>query len=170
MLEFNRSLASIILGAFTLAAVATLSSPGLADDESAVVGEVQVESVAATAARAGETTRITFAIENQGPDPVTITGLRLPSGEPSRVVGFLGTSHSTALSGMRVAPGETLRLGPKSFWIEVGPLKSDLPPGTVLPGSLLLGRFEAPVGVHAIAGGMNDPGATTGSLPKVRTR
>ena len=143
-------LRNTLLALVAVSATAILPGAATADDESAVAGDVQVEAVAATAAGVGQTTRITFSIENQGSDPVRVTGLRLRPGEPSRVVGFLGTSHSTTLSDVPVAPGEAVQLGPKTFWIEVGPLKSDLPAGTVLPATLLLGRFEAPISVHAV--------------------
>lgn len=145
-------------------AFATGLIPARADDESAVAGDVSIEEVAASPARAGGMTRVTFTVENQGTERVTVTGLKLPSGEPSRVVGFLGTSHSTNIGGVTVGPGEMARLGAKTAWIEVGPLKSDLLAGTVVAGSLLLGRFETPISVHVVA----DPNLATGSVRSPR--
>lgn len=42
------------------------ASPAVADDQNAVIGDLRIEEVAATAATAGGTTRITFTIENDG--------------------------------------------------------------------------------------------------------
>ncbi|NNM73897.1 hypothetical protein [Enterovirga aerilata] len=149
-------------------AAAVLAGPVLADDETAVAGEILVEGITATPARAGQTTRVTFSIENQGLSPVTVMGLRLSTGEPSRVMGFLGTSHSTAMQGVPVEPGETAQLSRRTFWIEVGPLKTDLPAGAVIPGTLLLGRFETPISVHAVRGAAKGDPSSTGSLPEPR--
>lgn len=125
-----------------------LPCPSNADDESATIGDLAVEAVGATPAKAGETTRITFSIENSGADRVTVTGVRWPTGEPSRVVGFLGTSHSTTLGGLPIDAGELVQLDNKTAWVEVGPLKADLAPGAVVLARLVLGRFEAPLSVH----------------------
>ena len=122
--------------------------PSRADDESTTIGEIAVEGVAATPARAGETTRITFSVENAGADRVTITGLRWPNGELGRVVGALGSSHSGAIGGLSVGAGEALQFDGRSVWIEVGPLKADLAPGSVVQARLVLARFEAPLHVH----------------------
>lgn len=122
--------------------------PSSAHDEAAQIGDVAIDQVAAMSARAGETTRVTFSIENSGFERVTITGIRLPTGEPSRVVGFYGTSHSGEIGGLSVAPGETARLDGKNAWIEVGPLKQDLVPDTVVSASLVLGPYEAPLSIH----------------------
>ena len=147
----------------TLAALALLAwavalgpAPVLADDESATVGELQVEGVAATPAKAGETTRITFTIENNGTERAMITGLRLPSGEPSRVLGFLGTSHSAPIGAIAVGAGERYRLDGRTAWIDVGPLKSDLRPGAAVSAMLVIGRFETPISLHVTPPG-NEP-------------
>jgi hypothetical protein len=138
-----------------LAAVALVTSwaflfacPSQADDEAAVIGDIVVEDAAATPAKAGETTRITFSIENTGSDNVTITGMRLAVPGPSRVIGLLGTSHSARIDGFPLEAGEVSRLDGKTAWIEVGPLASALAPGSVLTGRLVFGRFEAPLNIH----------------------
>ena len=124
-----------------------LPYPSNANDESAIIGELTVQAIAATPAKAGETTRITFSIENSGADRVTVTGVRWPTGEPSRVVGFLSTRYSASLAGLPVNAGEAISFDDKTAWIEVGPLKADLPEGAVVSARLALGRFDAPVSV-----------------------
>jgi hypothetical protein len=95
-----------------------LPAPSKAHDESAVIGDVSVENVAATPARAGETSRITFCVENGGSQGVTVTGVRLPTGEPTRVIGFLGRpAHTGEIGGFRVGPGETGKFDGKKVWI-----------------------------------------------------
>lgn len=128
-----------------------LPCPGRAHDESATIGDLAVTDVAATAARAGESTKITFSVENTGFEQVTITGVRLPTGERSRVIGFYGTSHSGEIGGFPVGPGETGRLDGRNAWVEVGPLSADLSEGSVITGRLLWGRFEAPLAIHVVA-------------------
>lgn len=146
--------------AFTTAAyLSVLSCPSNAHDEGATIGDLVVDEVAATPAKAGDTTRITLSVENSGPDRVTITGVRWPTGEPSRVMGFLGTSHSAALSGLPIGAGEALRLDGKSAWIEVGPLKADMVSGDVIPARLVLGHFEAPLPVHVSPAPQRDTAA-----------
>lgn len=140
-----------VVGTVSLAAATLLlvsPCPLRADDERATIGEIAVEGVAATSAKAGEATRITFSIENAGAERVTITGVRWPTGEPARVMGFLGSSHSAAISGLTVDAGETLQLDGRSAWVEVGPLKADLAPGSVVQAYLVLARYEAPIPVH----------------------
>lgn len=139
------------LGALALATAAIVTvipCPSRADDESATIGDVTVAEVAATPAKAGETTRITFSVENGGSEQVTVTGVRWPTGELGRVVGSLGTSHSTAIGGLPVAAGDILHLDGRTAWIEVGPLGADLTPGSVVQARLVLGRFAAPLSVH----------------------
>lgn len=138
------------LALFAIAATVLLDPrPSRADDESAMIGDVSVENVAATPARAGETSRITFAVENAGLQTVTLTGLRLPSGEPARVMGFLGhAGHTGEIGSVRIGPGETSQLDGKNLWIEIGPLKDGLAPGSVVAARLLLGPYEAPVSIH----------------------
>lgn len=143
----NRKATVLALG-YVLWALGPGPGPALSDDESATAGDIQVEGVAATPAKAGETTRITFTIENGGSERATVTGLKLPSGEASRVLGFLGTSHSAPIGGIPVGPGERFRLDGRTAWIDVGPLKSDLTAGTVAAATLILGRFETPISVH----------------------
>ncbi len=137
----------------------------LADDEEAAIGDVTIKDVAATPARAGETTKVTFSVENAGTDRILVTGVRLPTGGPSRVVGFMGTSHSGTIGVFSVEPGEAGYLDGKDAWVEVGPLKQDMVAGTVVPGRLQLGRFEAPFSVHVIP---HEP-AATGSAPPATT-
>ena len=143
-----------MLRLMTVLAVAQLG-PGiqgaLADDQNASAGDIAIEGVAATPAKAGEATRVTFIIENRGSERANVTGLRLATGEPSRVLGFLGTSHSAPIGAISVGPGERYRLDGRTAWIDVGPLKSDLRVGAVVPAALLMGRFETPVDVHVTA-------------------
>jgi hypothetical protein len=47
-----------------------------------------------------------------------------------------------------VEPGETARLDGTTAWIELGPLTSDLRPGSVVAGRLVLGHYEAPLTIH----------------------
>lgn len=143
-----RRQARILVFASALWALGLGIGPALSDDESATAGDIQIEGVAATPAKAGETTRITFTVENGGTERAAITGLRLPSGEPSRVLGFLGTSHSAPIGAIPIGPGERYRLDGRTAWIDVGPLKSDLKAGAVIDGKLVLGRFEAPISIH----------------------
>lgn len=142
----------------TVAAVALVASsaliftcPSRADDEAAVIGDVVIEDAEATPAKAGETTKVTFSIENTGGDTIRVTGLRLTVSAPSKVIGFLGTSHSARIDGFPVEAGEVNRLDGKTAWIEVGPLASDLDPGSVVTGKLVLGDFEAPLKIHVSA-------------------
>lgn len=143
-----------VLGILTLgtAAVLVLSPcPSSADDETTEIGEVAIDHVGATPARAGETTRVTLSIENSGAERVVITGIRLPTGEPSRVMGFYGTSHSGEIGGFPVGPGETAGLDGKNTWIEIGPLMQDLPEGAAVSARLLLGTYAAPLTIHVSA-------------------
>jgi hypothetical protein len=146
-----RLLAAIAGFAVVASSAFLLACSSHADDETAVIGDVVVEDATASPAKAGGTTRITFSIENTGSDNVTVTGLRLAGAGPSKVIGFLGSSHSARIDGFPVEPGEVIRLDGKTAWIEVGPLASDLAPGTVVTGRLVLGRFEAPLNIHVSA-------------------
>jgi hypothetical protein len=139
------------IGTVALAAttfLVLLPCPSNADDESAMIGEIAVEAITAMPAKAGEITRITFSIENSGSDRVTVTGVRWPTGEPSRIVGSLGTNHSVALQDFPVDTGDAIRFDGKTAWIEVGPLKEELMAGSIVSARLLLGAYDAPVSVH----------------------
>lgn len=147
--------ASALAGTAAAAAIAVvallvMSCSSKAHDENATIGDVRVDQVAATPARAGETTRITLSVENGGAERVVVTGVRLPTGEPSRVVGFYGTSHSGAVGGIPVDPGETARLDGRSAWIEVGPLKTAFSPGSIVAARLVLNAYEAPLSLHVL--------------------
>lgn len=160
-MSIGRTRRSTVAGVAILALAFSMGPiPSRADDESAAAGDVSIEGVAASPARAGGVTRVTFTIDNRGTEGVSVTGLKLPSGEASWVMGFLGTSHSTSIGALTVRPGEMTRLGARTAWIEVGPLKSDLRAGTVVAASLLLGRFEAPITLHVVS----DPNLATGSV------
>src|SRR5215207_4765098 len=148
------TLGFIAFGAATYLRV--LSCPSSAHDEGATIGDLVVDEVAATPAKAGETTRITLSVENSGPDRVTITGVRWPTGEPSRVMSFLGSSHSAALGGLPINAGEALRLDCKSAWIKVGPLKANVASGVVVLARLVLGHFEALLPVHVSPASQRD--------------
>ena len=146
-----RLLAAIVGFVVVASSAFLLACPSHADDETAVIGDVLIEDATASPAKAGGTTRITFSIENTGPDNVTVMGLRLAGAGPSKVIGFLGNSHSARIDGLPVETGEVIRLDGKTAWIEVGPLATDLVAGTVVTGRLLLGRFEAPLNIHVSA-------------------
>lgn len=140
-----------LLGMAGIGTATLLSLHGLAraDDESAILGEVSIEHVAATPARAGETTKVTFSIENGGTEDVVVTGVLLATGEPSRVMGFLGhTGHTGEIGAFRIGPGEAGRLDGKNVWIEIGPLKQGLAQGSVVTARLLLGLYDAPISIH----------------------
>lgn len=161
--------------ATTLAVAAALltlglgTGPALSDDESATAGDIQIEGVAATPVKAGGTTRITFTVENGGTERAAITGLRLPTGEPSRVLGFLGTSHSAPIGAIPIGPGERYRLDGRTAWIEIGPLKSDLKAGAVVDGTLVLGRFETPISIHVTPiASQPKQDLQTGSMPRAK--
>ena len=141
----------ISLTAISVAAAILTGCPARADDESAAAGEIVVEEVAATPARAGETSRVTFTIRNDGSERVLVTGLDAAPGEASRVVGFLGSSHAVAVGSLPVGPGEEVRLGERTAWVELGPLASDLTPGSRFPAQLLFGRGSLPLSVHVMA-------------------
>ncbi|MBM1171561.1 hypothetical protein [Microvirga arabica] len=119
-----------------------------AGDEGTVIGDVTVTAVSATPARAGEVTVITFSVENSGSDRVLITGLRLPGGEPSRVMGTFGQGYSGEIGALSVRPGRTECLDGRNVWIEVGPLAQDLQADTVVPARLVLGSYESPLTLH----------------------
>ena len=144
----QKRLAATLCVVTLIAWSALLPCPSRADDETAVIGDVLIEEASATPAKAGETTRISLTIENTGTETVRITGLRLAVPGPSKVIGFLGTSHSARIDGFPVEPDEVSRLDSRTAWIEVGPLSSDLVPGSVVTGRLMLGDFEAPLRIH----------------------
>lgn len=161
----------ISLTAMSVAAAILTGCPARADDESAAAGEIVVEDVAATPARAGETTRITFTIRNDGGERVLVTGVDAATGEASRVVGFLGTSHAAAVGSLPVGPGEEVRLGGKTAWIELGPLASDLKPGSRFPARLLFGRGSLPLSLHVMASrGSADAGGAARGQASVSLR
>lgn len=137
--------------ALLLALAVMPTNAALADDESAVAGTVEIAAVAATPARIGTMSRVTFTIVNGGADPARIVGLRISTGEPSQLRGFLGTSHSTAMESIRVDADERLRLGRRTAWIEFGPLRSDLQVGQRVPATLVFERFEVDVSLHVTA-------------------
>ena len=152
----------ISLTAMSVAAAILTGCPARADDESAAAGEIVVEDVAATPARVGETSRITFTIRNDGAERVLVTGVDTATSEASRVVGFLGTSHAAAVGSLPVGPGEEVRLGARTAWIEMEPLASDLTPGSRFPARLLLARGSLPLSVHVMA---SRDSADAGSAP-----
>ncbi|NBJ09444.1 hypothetical protein [Microvirga arsenatis] len=137
------------------AAVATMAAYSIlqpcfarADDEGAVFGDVTVTQVAATPARAGETAIVTFSVDNSGEDRVLITGLRLPDGEPSRIMGSFGQGRTGEIGTLPVRSGATESLDGRKVWIEVGPLARDLEPDTTVPARLVLGSYESPLTLH----------------------
>lgn len=142
---------TISLTVIGIAAAISTDCPARADDESAAAREIVIESVAATPARVGETTRLTFAIRNDGVERVLVTGIGTATGEASRVVGFLGTRHAASIGSLPIEPGEEVRLGSRTAWIELGPLASDLMSGSRFPARLLLGRGSLPLTVHVTA-------------------
>ena len=136
-------------------AVATIATYSLlqpctakAGDEGTVLGDLAVSEIAATPARAGETTVITFSVENAGSDRVLITGLQMPGEEPGRIVGSLGQGHSGEIGSLPVRPGATETLDGRKVWIEVGPLTRDLEPDTTINARLVLGTYETPLPLH----------------------
>jgi hypothetical protein len=137
--------AALGVGTLTCVALALVPRSSRADDESAILGEVTITDIAATAAGAGEKTILTFAVENGGTDPVRITGVRLRSGEPSRVMGSFGGVLVGELGGLSVGPGDIEHFDGKTAWIEVGPLAEPLVAGRTLPARLLFGSYEASV-------------------------
>ena len=161
------TLRTFIVGVAVATAVTTfslfLTCSAIADDERAVFGPVTLCNVAATPARAGETTIITFSIENAGSDGILITGLGLPDGEPARIIGSFGQYHSGNIGSLPVAPGATERLDGRMIWIEVGPLSRDLKPNSTIDARLVFDTFEIPMSLHV------GP-AATGSTTKANTR
>jgi hypothetical protein len=127
----------------------------LAHDESTTVGDFSIDSISASPARAGQTTRITFRIENTGTDRIIVTGVRLAGNEPSRVIGSFGTIHSGDIGSFPVPSGEIGDLDGKTAWIEVGPLKHDLVKGSIVEGRLLLSGYDAPLSLHVTANPAN---------------
>ncbi len=158
------ALGIVAVGAATV--LFLLPCPSSADDESALIGDVAIDHVAATPARAGEITRVTFSIGNSGSQRVMITGIRLSGGELSRVIGFYGTSHSGDIGAFPVSAGDTAQLDGKKAWIEVGPLKQDLGPDTIVSARLVLGPYEAPISIHVSPASPDGSqrGSTTGSV------
>ena len=148
-MRMKRALAAGVVGvALTASSALLLACPSSADDKTAAIGDLVIEDASATPAKAGETTKVTFLIENTGSQPVTITGLHLSVPGASRVIGSFGTSHSGSIAGLPVEPGEEVRLGSRTAWIEVGPLASELTRGTIVTGRLLLRRLQAPLNIH----------------------
>jgi hypothetical protein len=119
-----------------------------ADDEGGVFGDVTVSEVAATPARAGETTIVTFSLENSGDEHVLITGLRLPGEEPSRIMGSFGQGQSGEIGTLPVGAGAMESLDGRKVWIEVGPLARDLQPDTTVAARLVLGSYDSPLVLH----------------------
>jgi hypothetical protein len=148
MTLMNKLFAAVGTVALAAVTVASLSCPSHAHDESAVVGDVIVENIAATPARVGEMTRVTFSVANSGADRVTVIGVRLSTGELSSVIGSYGGSHSGPVGGLPIAPGEMTNLDGTSAWIEVGPLKQNLAPGSIVPARVVFGTYEAPITLH----------------------
>ncbi len=137
------------MSAATMAAYSVLQPcPAKADDQGAVSGDVTITQVAATRARAGETSVVTLTVENSGSDRVLVTGVRLPGGEPSRIMGVLGQGHSGEIGALSVRPGATEHLDGGTIWIEVGPLTHDLKPDGTVAASLVLGSYESPLALH----------------------
>jgi hypothetical protein len=135
--------------AATLAAYSVLQPcSAKADDEGGVLADIAISQVAATAARAGETTVVTFSVENLGSERILITGLRMPSGEPARIMGSFGPGHSGEIGTLPVRAGATERLDTGKIWIEAGPLTRDLEPDSTIPARLVFGTYESPLTLH----------------------
>ena len=137
------------------AAVATMAAysilqpcPAKADDEGTVLGDVSISQVAATPARAGETTVVTFSVENLGSERLLITGLRMPDGEPVRIMGSFGQGQSGEIGTLPVGAGATESLDGAKAWIEVGPLARDWEPDSAIAARLVLGTYESPLTLH----------------------
>jgi hypothetical protein len=149
IMSLMNRLAAVGVAVATIATyVALQSCSAKADDEGAVFGEVSVMHVAATPARAGETTVVTFSVENFGNERVLITGLNLPDREPSRIMGSFGQGHAGEIGTLPVRPGATESLDGRKVWIEVGPLAQDLEPDTTVSARLVLGSYESPLTIH----------------------
>ena len=128
-----------------------LTCPTWADHESASIGKLNLQSIEAKPAQAGDKTTITFVIENDGGATVSLLGAAIGGAEPYRLVGFLGASHSGELGSLPIKPDETMRLTDHTAWIEVGPLRQDLVVGSSVPARLRFVGFEAPVTLHVSA-------------------
>ena len=148
MLPMKRFVAVAAVAATFTAYSVLQPCPAKADDEDAVSGDVAISEIAATPARAGETTMVTFSVENLGTDRVLITGLRMPGGEQSRIMGSFGTRHSGEIGALSVNSGAVERLDGRKVWIEVGPLSQNLEPDTAIPARLILGTYESPLTLH----------------------
>lgn len=141
--------------------------PAKADDEGGVFGDVTVSEVAATPARAGETTIVTFSVENAGNERVLISGMRLPDGDPSRIMGYFGQGQSGEIGTLPVRPGATESLDGRKVWIEVGPLARDLEPDTTVPVRLVLGSSESPLTLHVGPVATGSTGSTNIATTKI---
>jgi hypothetical protein len=166
---FVKRFAAIGAIAATFAAYSVLQPcSAKADDEGGVFGDVTVSEVAATPARAGETTIVTFSVENSGDERVLITGLRLPGEEPSRIMGSFGEGLSGEIGTLPVGAGAMESLDGRKVWIEVGPLARDLEPDTTVPARLVLGSYESPLVLHVgpVATGSTKATAPTAEIAK----
>lgn len=148
MLPIKRLVAAGV-AAVTIAAYSILQPcPAQADDEGTMFGDLAVSQITATPARAGETTVITFSVENAGSAYVHITGLRMPGGEPARIMGSFGDGHSGEIGTLPIKPGTAETLDGRKIWIEVGPLTRDLEPDTTVNAHLVLGTYEGSLPLH----------------------
>jgi copper(I)-binding protein len=157
-----KNIQPLALAALVLASVAA-PAPSRADDETAAAGQLDITSIGAVAAEAGETTILTFTVENDGAERANITGVALSTGERSRVMGAIGGEAGAEIGSLPLRPGQRVEFGPRSVWIEIGPLKADLKAGQLVPARLLLGSFEAPVTIHVTA----PENLPTGSIRKL---
>jgi hypothetical protein len=154
------------VAAATIAAYSALQPCPAKADEGAVFGDITVTQASATPAQAGETTIVTFTVENSGSDRVLITGLRMPAGEPSRIMGAFGQGQRGEIGALPVRPGGTEALDGGTIWIEVGPLAHDLKPDSTVAASLVLGSYESPLALHV---GPVATGSTKATDPRAAT-
>jgi len=160
-------LAAVGVAVATIATYVALQSCSARADDGTVFGDVAVTHVVATPARAGETAIVTFSVENSGDDRVLITGLRLPSGEPSRIMGSFGQGHSGEIGTLPVRAGATESLDGRKVWIEVGPLARDLEPDSTVPARLVLGSYESPLTLHVGPVATGSTGSTSAATTKI---
>ncbi len=121
----------------------------LADAPEIFAGRISISDVSASAARAGEDSRLRFTLSNDGADVLNFLGTETDVARQAVLTGRVGHSHeSSALDSLTIAPDEILDLNTSHLWVSLQELHRPLIVGDTFAVTLRFSRGNLPVIVH----------------------
>lgn len=140
----------------TLAFAAALSTegPANADQPPDYHGQMIVENVWATPARAGGRSILRLRIINEGHDHAHLLGVETPLTSQTQIVGRMSDHKTVTFDSISVRADSDLDLTTDHMWIELGPLTHAVEAGSSITLDLvfLRGRVRVEAHVHGADG------------------